>query len=1004
MQSVEVDGGRSPEGSVNLFGKTTDYSYISVMQIKNYFKISLCLPLFLFCPAGIVPGQSFDYNSFISSENGVGYFALSEPGYSSPLYVDTNDYPGVIRALNDLKTDIGRITGTEPDLISDHPPKWGNIVIAGTLGKSAFIDKLIKNKKLDVSALTGKWETFTIQVIEKPLSGVDRALVIAGSDKRGTIYGIYDLAEQIGISPWYWWADVPVKKKSCIYVKPGVHSQGEPMVKYRGIFINDEAPALSGWAYEKFGGFNHKMYEKVFELILRLKGNFLWPAMWGNAFYDDDTLNAKLADEYGIVIGTSHHEPMMRAHDEWRRYGSGAWNYEDNEAQLKDFWEKGIRRTGTGESIVTLGMRGDGDIPMTEESNIALLERIIKDQRKILTETTGRRPEDIPQVWALYKEVQDYYDKGMRVPDDITLLLCDDNWGNVRKLPPPLEKERGGGYGMYYHFDFVGGPRNYKWLNTNSVPRIWEQMHLAYRYGIDRIWIVNVGDIKPMEFPIAFFLDFAWNPEKWSAESLKEYTCLWAEQQFGGEHAAAIANILTLYTKYNSRRKPELLTPDTYSLLNYREAETIVADYNKLAVEAQRIYDILPFEYRDAYYQLILFPVLACSNLNELYVTVGKNRLYANQGRSATLDMALRAEALYVQDSLLTIHYNTIMSNGKWNHMMDQTHIGYTSWQQPPVNVMPEVKTIYLPVAADMRVAVEGSETWWPMDTTQAMLPEFTVYEQNTHYFEIINHGQITFDYTVETPVSWMVVTPVSGKIEKEQRVWVSINWKKVPTGNHRIPITITCTDKKSITVFASIKNPEAPKPEKVSGFVESAGLVSIEAEHFSRAINAIPIVWQCIPGLGRTLSGMSPFPVTAQSQTPGEKDSPRLEYTIYFTDTGKARIQVYFSPTLNFTNGNGLRYGISIDDETPQIINIHENETVPDWKYPLYWNQEVSDNIKILVSDHSIEKPGNHILKFWMVDPGLVLQKIVVDMGGVKPSYLGPPESQSFNDKVLGK
>jgi hypothetical protein len=309
-----------------------------------------------------------------------------------------------------------------------------------------------------------------------------------------------------------------------------------------------------------------------------MKGNFLWPAMWGEAFYDDDALNPKLADEFGVVIGTSHHEPMMRAHDEWRRYGKGAWNYEKNDSVLKEFWQKSIKRMKSYESLVTVGMRGDGDEPMSQNANISLLERIVEDQRQILGNVTGKDVSTIPQVWALYKEVQEYYDKGMRVPDDITLLLCDDNWGNIRKLPKVTDPPRSGGYGIYYHYDYVGGPRNYKWLNTNQISRVWEQMHLAHEYGANRLWIVNVGDIKPMEFPIEFFLDYAWNPDAWPAEFLPEYTKLWSERQFGQKHAKEIADILTRYTQFNSRRKPELLSPETYSLSNYHEAETVVAE------------------------------------------------------------------------------------------------------------------------------------------------------------------------------------------------------------------------------------------------------------------------------------------------------------------------------------------------------------------------------------------------------------------------------------------
>ncbi|MDZ7375132.1 MAG: glycosyl hydrolase 115 family protein, partial [candidate division KSB1 bacterium] len=591
--------------------------------------VSLLLGIALIRPK---PASAKDPETFFSTEKLAGAFALSDAGKPAVLCASSQDYPGVLRVLRHFQADIERVTGTKPAISFDDIPEANEIVIIGTLGKSQLIDKLVSDNKLDVSDIVGRWEASLIQVIEHPFSIGTSALVIVGSDKRGTIFGMFDLSEKIGVSPWYWWADVPPKKKTDIYILPGRHILGPPKVKYRGIFINDEAPALSGWAYEKFGGFNAKFYEHVFELILRLKGNFLWPAMWGRAFYDDDPENPRLADEYGVVIGTSHHEPMMRAHDEWRRYGSGPWNYEKNEAKLRQFWTEGIRRMGNYESIVTLAMRGDGDEPMSEEANIELLQRIVKDQREILKEVTGKDITTIPQVWALYKEVQEYYDKGMRVPDDVTLLLCDDNWGNIRKLPKLDDPPRAGGYGIYYHYDYVGGPRNYKWLNTNQISRVWEQMHLAYEYDARQIWIVNVGDIKPMEFPISFFLDYAWNPEIFPAEYLPEYTRLWSEKQFGLRYAKEIAHILTSYTKFNSRRKPELLSPDTYSLVNYREAETVVSDYKKLEEQARTVYDALPAEYQDAFYQLVLHPVEACANLNELYVTVGKNRLYAKQG------------------------------------------------------------------------------------------------------------------------------------------------------------------------------------------------------------------------------------------------------------------------------------------------------------------------------------------------------------------------------------
>lgn len=608
----------------------------------------------------------------------------------------------------------------------------------------------------------------------------------------------------------------------------------------------------------------------------------------------------------------------------------------------------------------------------------------------------------IPQVWALYKEVQEYYDKGMRVPDDVTILLCDDNWGNIRKLPKLTDPPHSGGYGIYYHYDFVGGPRNYKWLNTTQIERVWEQMHLAYEYGARRIWIVNVGDIKPMEFPISFFLEYAWYPEQITADQLPQYTQRWVEQQFPKEQVGVensdIAEILMKYTKYNSRRKPELLSPETYNLVNYREAETMVSEYNQLAEKAQHIYDSLPNQYKDAFYQLVLHPVLACSNLNELYVTVGKNLLYAKQGRAATNNLTDKVKNLYDKDSAITYYYNRIMSNGKWNHMMDQTHIGYTNWQQPDNNSMPDIKKITIPDAADMGVAVEGSVNWWPRDTNSAVLPEFDPYNQQAYYIEIFNRGKTPFVCSAQSAKKWIKINPQKGKIELEKRLWISVDWKQAPIGIHRVPITVASENANKIIVYAVINNPSSPKRNKVIGFIESNGYISIEAEHYSKAVEASPISWLRIPNLGRTLSSVTPIPVTTPAQSP-QGGSPRLEYQIYLFNKGDVKAKTYLSPTLNFKNDSlknrqGLRYAISFDDEQPQIVNMHENDTIPDWIYPKEWNETVGNNIKIKTTKHLMKKSGEHVLKFWMVDPGVVLQKLVIETKEISPSYLGPPES----------
>jgi hypothetical protein len=831
---------------------------------------------------------------FVTDKNEGHVFPIVTSRGATAIYTCGEDHWLVHKAAELLQQDIQMVTGKRPAILDTLPPTAENLIIIGSLDRSPLAGRLADEHKIAAGS-KGKWEAYSLQVIDHPLKGIGRSLVISGSDRRGTAYGVFELSRQMGVSPWYWWADVPVKKKKEIYMRSGNWQYASPAVKYRGFFINDEAPAFSGWTKEKFGGVNHQVYEKVFELLLRLKANYLWPAMWNNAFNDDDTLNPVLADKYGIVMGTSHHEPMLRAQQEWKRYGSGPWNYVSNGDTLRAFWKKGIQHMGSHESIVTIGMRGDGDKPMTQGSPIDLLEQIVKDQRSIIQEVTGKDPSATPQLWALYKEVQDYYDKGMRVPDDVTLLLCDDNWGDIRKLPKWGSAPRSGGYGIYYHFDYVGGPRNYKWVNSNQISRVWEQMHLALQYGVDHIWIVNVGDIKPMEFPISFFMDYAFNPDKWPAKKLDAYTKEWAAAQFGPSHATAIADILTKYTRYNARRKPELLSPDTYSLVDYHEAEKVEADYNRLAREADGIYKEMPAEYRDAYYQLVLYPVKACANLNDMYVTTARNRRYAAEGDPLANKLADSVRSMFAEDSALAHYYNKTMANGKWDHMMDQTHIGYTYWQEPKVNKMPEVRTVNLP------------------DTSGA----------------------------------------APAKVDSSNPVRILLR-----------------------------------RPAHFIGFLERGGYVSMEAAHYTQAINTPAISWLNIPDLGRTLSGMQADPVTAPSQTPGG-GSPRLEYSVYLSDTGAVHVKAYFSPTLDFTGTGQLRYGISIDDETPQLLNIVEGISARG-----VWEKWVSDNIIIKASEHHIGKPGLHILKYWLVDPGVVLQKIVLDAGGEKPSYLGPPES----------
>jgi hypothetical protein len=939
---------------------------------------------------------------YVDNCPGPGSFALADQN-AAAILTDTNDWPGVLRAADDLQADLARVTGKTPAVVNGLESGQKNLVIVGTIGKSEIIGRLVREKKIDVSEITGKWESFMVQVVPRPLPGVENALVICGSDKRGTIYGIYDLSGEIGVSPWHYWADVPARHQDRLFVRAGKLVQGPPSVKYRGIFLNDEAPDLTGWVREKYGpvpghpgvaNYGSGFYTNLFETILRLRGNYLWPAMWNNAFNEDDPANARLADEYGIVMGTSHQEPMLRAQKEWDRgpgkeYGGWNYNHTNQQPVLQQFWREGIRRNKDFESIITLGLRAENDsgTPIGRD----LTGQIVGVQRKILAEEINPDLAKIPQMWCLYKEVQGFYNEGLHVPDDVTMLWAEDNWGNVRRLPDADERSRGGGAGVYYHFDYHGGPRNYQWINTSPIPKIWDQLSLAKQYGADRIWIVNAGHFKGYEFPVEFFMNLAWDTDKWTNENLDEYTRLWAEREFGPAHADEIAGIISTCTKFNGRRKPELLDANTYSLVNYGEFEKVVTDYESLVAKAEQINEQLPPESRDAFYELVLFPARACAQLNALYLAAAKNNLYAKQGRASANDFAAQTRALFVAQTNLMNYFNTQFAGGKWDHFMDQPHIGYTGWNDPPQNNLDAVRLteIQVPDAAAMGVAVEGSEM--AATNGEITLPQFDVFNQQRRCVDVFNQGKTPFAFSAAVDSPWIVLSETSGTIEEEKRIWISVDWSKAPEGTSRGAVKFSGTGG-DVTVKVSGFHPAGPARDSSPGFVESDGCVAIEAEHFTAKTDAGANRWVKIPNYGRTLSAMrAEAPADAQA-APG-KDSPCLEYKMWLFSTGKVEVETIVAPTLNFIPGRALRYAVSFDDETPQVITIvPAGFNAQNGNHD--WEESVINNCRRVRSTHTITTPGGHSLKIWMVDPAVVVEKIVVNTGGVKPSCLGPPES----------
>ena len=781
---------------------------------------------------------------------------------SDTITYDPLDWKGVRMAVENLRHDLKAVTG------SANAP-----VVVGTIGKS----KLAKKYKQQSKELQGKWEQYLIFT--------DRGkLVIMGSDKRGTIYGIYELSRQIGVSPWYWMADAPIQKHEQLFAKSGIYTDGEPKVKYRGIFINDEWPSFGTWCKNQFGGINSKAYARIFELMLRLKANYFWPAMWDSRFNEDDPLSPQLADDMGIVMGTSHHEPMMRAHKEYvyRKDSIGAWDYATNKANLDRFFEEGLERNKAYDNLITIGMRGDGDVAMgngDDEDNMKTLKDVVDGQREIIERVYKKPASEVPQLWAIFTEVQRYYDAGFTVPDDVTLLFCDNNWGYIRRTGPEKEQARKGGMGMYYHIDMNGGPWNDRWINTTTAAKIREQLNLAYQTGIDRIWIINVGDLKPKEMPIDFIMHYAWNPDDYPADKIDQYMVDWARSIFGGEYAKEIADIVTEYSKMNLERKPEVQRVGIYSV-ETGEAQRMFNRWDELEKRTLSLSKKMPAEMQDAFYQLVEYPAVASAGVAKIYL-------------AATLGDSITMQTLFERDKQMTDKYNKVIADGKWDGMMLDKHIGYRMWSMPNENTLPQVAK--------------------PSDKTGITACETAI---------------MAHDYT-----------------------------RRTATDDAR---------------------------------------------------------WVFLPGLGRGKGNMGIEPVTAKSRPLG--DGATLEYDINFSQSGRQKLALGILPTNDINPSRGLRIGIRIDDGEMQTIdarqgyvdtfneytkeNIARSKVLKPLPRPasdIYLSgthqrmrSEVFDNLRWLSIDLDIPTAGNHTVKVVMIDPEIVVEKLVINPDNEHPSYHG--------------
>ncbi|KAH6897655.1 hypothetical protein BKA70DRAFT_1528898 [Coprinopsis sp. MPI-PUGE-AT-0042] len=922
---------------------------------------------------------------------------------ASPIYLSADDYPGVHIAAADFAADIQRVTDAKPALAnvtaSNLSPLRGSTpILVGTLGKSSLIAKIVNDTGLDVSSIEGKWESFLTKKVDNPLPGVSSAYVIIGSDKRGTIYALYDHSEQF--------------------------------VKYRGIFLNDEQPALTDWAMEKFTNgtgspnfdspFNHFFFVKVYELLLRLKGNYLWPPVWGSAFSLDDPLNQPLADYYGVVMGTSHHEPMARSTpNEFTVVAKGKWDYVNNKEEIQKYWLDGVERAKTFETVYTLGMRGFGDLPLSEELNIELLEGVIADQTNIFKQVFGEDYDvtSIPQVWTLYNEVEGYYDKGLRVPDYVTLLWSDDNWGNIRRLPTPSERNRTGGAGVYYHFDSVGGFRNYKWVTTTQLERVYEQMSLAIDREATRLWVVNVGDLKPYEREIEYFMSLGWNSSRWTHDNVDEFVSLWAQREFdvSAPIAGTITEIVGNLTRFNARRKPELMNPTSYSLLNYREADRVRAEWDNLVGTSTTVYDSLSASLKPAFFQMVHHPVTASANLAELIINAGLNNLRASQASQTANTYADTVEKLFDKDYDIEQDYHTLLG-GKWNQMMKQTHLGYYYWQQPMANTAPplvKISSKRQALPGVMRVTAEGSSGAWPGDNKNncgngyncgdptLTLDNFDVF--GSKYLDIGSGGPSEFQYTITANSTWVKISQNKGTIKQgqENRIYFSVaNWNALPAGRNAAVVSIvaTASGQKPMTVranFVAIKNTVS---SGFKGFVEGAGVIAIEAAHASRNSSVGEFSWKELPRYGRTRSAITPLPRTDKGWAAGS--GPTIEYNFFNFNTkagSKLDVTVLLAPAFNAaTESKPLAFGITIDSQPVKTVTPVGRLPKPG-DFPPGWGTEtgwVANAINPAVVSFSGLSPGAHTLKISAMEAAVVIQKMIIDTGGLVTSYLGPPES----------
>jgi len=956
--------------------------------------------------------------SLASNLSGKDSFPLATPSAKAIICYDGNDEAVIKKSVSLFIEDVERVTGQK--LSSTEDPRnlksTKYAIIVGTIGKSKWIDDLIAKKKIDISSINNGWEQYTVQLVDRPVSGLNKAIVIAGCDRRGTAYGLMTLSKTIGVSPWYWWADVSVRKQKQLILKVSNYTSKQPSVKYRGIFINDEDWGIYRWSKNNFekelGNMGPKTYAKVCELLLRLQANYLAPAMHDASMaFHRIPENRLVADSFAIIMGSSHCEPLLfNTASEWHKDKMGEWDYVNNKQGVDKVLKNRVVEAAPYENIYTLALRGlhdkamAGSEDMTERKNT--MQEALLAQRKILTDVIGKPGEDIPQAFTPYKEVLDVYDKGLELPDDVTIIWPDDNYGYMKRLSSPKEQMRSGRSGVYYHASYLGKPHDYLWMNTTSPTLMYGELKKAYDMTADRIWLLNAGDIKACEFTVDYFLAMAYDIEAFSYERAKTYRAEWMSEMFGEKYINDFIDITDSFYHLTFIRKPEFMgwgyqwatdkhgnernTDTDFSFANYREADNRIKEYQRIAAKTERIMGNLPEKDKASFFELLYYPVKGCELLNKMVLYGQQNRRYALQQRATTKALADIAKSCYDSLDVITKEYNSLL-DGKWDHMMTMKQGFATAYFK-----LPALRTVELDPAASLGITAEGEDVLKGMKSFHS-LPAFNKYLHRSYYVDVFNKGATPMKWEASVSDGWIVLDKNKGTTSTEDRIDVSIDWNKVPAKEDllgTIQITSENGDKESVLV--STFNPSSPSlPELDTLFVQDNGCISINAANFHRKLENEEIKIKLVPNLGIENASVQLGDPTAPQQRTAGRNTPRVEYDFYTFEQGSVDVYTYVLPTFVISTDRGYagheatnvetRYGVCID-EGPVM-----NPSTSSFEYAQIWYESILKNCRVNKTTLHIDKPGKHTLKVICGDAGTILQKVVLDFGGMKRSYQGP-------------